>query len=152
MKLSSPAFSEGDFIPSQYTCDGHNTNPPLHIEEVPKNARSLVLIMDDPDVPSKVREDNMWVHWIVFNMSPEISFIDENQEPDGVGGKGTAGNLTYFGPCPPHNRQHRYFFTLYALDNLLNLKEGATKTMVEDAMVGHILGKAVLMGRYQRGL
>ncbi len=149
MKLSSTAFSEGGSIPSQYTCDGDNISPPLTIKEVPENAKSLVLIMDDPDVPSNVRRDNMWDHWLVFNISPQTDTIPENEEPVGVPGKGTAGNLTYFGPCPP-DREHRYFFKLYALDSLLTLEEGATKVMVEQAMVGHVLAEAQLMGRYEK--
>ncbi|MHA7840422.1 MAG: YbhB/YbcL family Raf kinase inhibitor-like protein [Gammaproteobacteria bacterium] len=149
MKLSSTAFSEGGSIPSQYTCDGDNISPPLTIKEVPENAKSLVLIMDDPDVPSNVRRDNMWDHWLVFNISPQTDTIPENEEPAGVPGKGTAGNLTYFGPCPP-DREHRYFFKLYALDSLLTLEEGATKVMVEQAMAGHVLAEAQLMGRYEK--
>jgi Raf kinase inhibitor-like YbhB/YbcL family protein len=149
MKLSSSAFENGGKIPSKYTCDGKNINPPLCIEGVPQNAKSLVLIMDDPDVPEFVRKDRMWVHWIVFNMPAALKEIAENSAPLGIAGKGTGNQLIYQGPCPP-DREHRYFFKLYALDILLSLSEGSTKQEVEKAMVGHTLASTELMGKYER--
>ena len=149
MKLTSPAFEHQGKIPSQYTCDGANINPPLTISDVPTQAKSLALIVDDPDVPKRLRQDGMWDHWIVFNMSPKLTEVKEGEEPQGIHGLGTSGNLDYFGPCPP-DREHRYFFKLYALDSQLNLSEKATKQQVEKAMQGHILAQAELMGRYQR--
>jgi hypothetical protein len=149
MNLSSPAFQHGGKIPSKHTCDGPNISPPLKIEGVPEGTKSLVLIMDDPDVPKSIRPDGMWDHWVVFNIPPDLKEIPEGKEPPGVPGVGTGGNTTYFGPCPP-DREHRYFFKLYALDKTLDLPPKATKAQVEKAMEGHILAKAELMGRYER--
>lgn len=150
MELSSPVFEHEGKIPSKYTCDGENINPPLRISGVPEGAKSLVLIMDDPDVPRNLRADGMWDHWIVFNISPELTEIKEGEEPQGVHGLGTGGNTNYFGPCPP-DREHRYFFKIYALDTLLDLPEKASKEEVQSAMSGHVMDNTVLMGRYERG-
>ncbi len=150
MKLISSAFQPGGRIPPKYTCDGPNVSPPLRIEGIPGGTKSLVLIMDDPDVPKSIRQDGMWDHWVVFDIPPDVQEIPEGQEPPGVAGKGTGGNTTYFGPCPP-DREHRYFFKLYALDSFLKLPAGSSKAQVEKAMEGHILEKAELMGRYERG-
>jgi len=151
MKLASPAFENGEKIPSRFTCDGAAVSPPLTISDVPSGAKSLVLIMDDPDVPRVLRSDGIWDHWVVFNIPVDTAEIAEGEEPDGTHGKGTGGNLNYFGPCPP-DREHRYFFKVYALDAELDLPEGATKQQVESAMEGHVLATAELMGRYERGL
>lgn len=148
MELSSTAFAQGQPIPSKYSCDGQNVNPPLAISGVPSGAKSLALIMDDPDVPAAAGV-KVWDHWVVFNMSPALSSIGENEQPPGVRGKGTRGSLQYGGPCPP-DREHRYFFKLYALDTMLDLKEGATKTELESAMSGRIIEQAELMGMYVR--
>lgn len=148
MQLSSSAFAQGGKIPSKYTCDGEERSPPLHIEGVPEKAACLVLIMDDPDVPPTVRPDRMWVHWVVYNIPPHITDIAENTPPPGILGAGT-GRVGYQGPCPP-DREHRYFFKLYALDTMLTLKEGATKEEVEKAMKGHIIAQTEYMGRYER--
>jgi hypothetical protein len=149
MKLTSPAFEHGGKIPSKYTCDGENINPPLAISDVPPGAGSLVLLMDDPDVPKHLRADGMWDHWVVFNISATLREIGEGKEPEGTPGVGTSGNVEYSGPCPP-DREHRYFFKLYALDTELNLPEKATKGQVEKAMEGHVIEKTELMGRYER--
>lgn len=148
MKFSSPAFANGEKIPSKYTCDGEERSPPLRIDGVPEKAISLVIIVDDPDVPLKVRSDGLWIHWIVFNISPKTKEIGENAAPPGTLGAGT-GRLGYQGPCPP-DREHRYFFKLYALDKTLSLREGATKDEIEKAMRGHILAQAEFMGLYER--
>ncbi|HSW86084.1 MAG TPA: YbhB/YbcL family Raf kinase inhibitor-like protein [Rhabdochlamydiaceae bacterium] len=149
MKLKSRAFQHEGNIPERYSCDGDNINPPLEIEEVPSNAKSLVLIMDDPDVPEFVRKDRMFVHWVIYDMPKDIAVIDEDSTPQGKMGKGTSGEASYFGPCPP-DREHRYYFKLYALDKMLNLAAGATKQEVEKAMAGHIIANTELMGRYER--
>lgn len=149
MKLSSPAFEHEKNIPSKYTCDGENISPPLGITEVPQNALSLTLIMEDPDVPTNLKEDGMWDHWVVFNMPPDVGEIAEGNEPPGAGGIGTNGEEGYFGPCPP-DREHRYFLKLFALDTALDLPGKSTKAEVEKAMTNHILDQAVLMGRYER--
>ncbi len=149
MKLTSTAFEHQGKIPSKYTCDGANISPPLNISDVPSQAKSLVLIMDDPDVPKRLRKDGMWDHWVVFNIPASLTEIKEGEEPEGTHGIGTSNNLDYNGPCPP-DREHRYFFKLYALDTELKLPEQAKKQQVEKAMEGHVLAKTELMGRYER--
>jgi len=150
MELTSSAFKHQGEIPSLYTCEGRNVNPPLHISNVPKEAKSLVLIMDDPDVPKSLRPDGMYDHWVVFNIAPSLKEIDEaSTKPFGIQGVNTGGSLGYRGPCPP-DREHRYFFKLYALDTALHLREGVTKKEVEAAMKGHIIAKTELMGRYDK--
>ena len=149
MKLSSSAFQHGAKIPSKYTCDGENISPPLTISDVPSGTKSLVLIMEDPDVPKNIRKDGMWDHWVVFDMPGDLCEIREGEEPEGTHGIGTGENLSYFGPCPP-DREHRYFFRLYALDIELGLPEKATKQEVEKAMEKHIISKAELVGMYER--
>jgi Raf kinase inhibitor-like YbhB/YbcL family protein len=149
MKLRSPAFKHGAKIPAKYTCDGENISPPLTISDVPSETKSLALIMEDPDVPKNIRKDGMWDHWVVFDMPGDLREIREGEEPEGTHGIGTGENLSYFGPCPP-DREHRYFFRLYALDMEFSLPEKATKQEVEKAMESHILSKAELMGTYER--
>lgn len=149
MKLTSSAFTEGGKIPSKYTCDGQDMNPELTISGVPAEAKTLVLIMDDPDVPASVRKEKMWDHWVIFNIPANTSKIPENTQPQGTPGKNTGGGLNYQGPCPP-DREHRYFFKLYALDAELHLPKGASKQEVEKAMRPHIIAEAQLMGRYER--
>ena len=149
MRLTSSAFQHEGYIPQKYTCDGQNINPPLTITDAPLGTQSLVLILDDPDVPKHIREDEMWDHWIVFNIPPTTKQIAEGKEPEGIHGMGTGKNLNYYGPCPP-DREHRYFFKLYALDKMLDLPERATKQEVEKAMENHILAKTELMGIYGR--
>ncbi len=149
MKLTSSAFSEKGIIPSLYTCEGKNINPPLEISGVPAQAKSLVLIMDDPDVPKTLRPDGMYDHWVVFNIPPATHKIAENSAPHGLLGKSTNGRNQWVGPCPP-DREHRYFFKLYALDKLLDLPAGSTKKEVEQAMKGHIIAECQLMGRYEK--
>lgn len=149
MKLTSSAFNHADYIPRHYTCDGANISPPLNISDIPVGTKSLVLILEDPDVPRYIREDQMWDHWIVFNIPPDTTQIREGDEPLGQHGIGTGHNLKYYGPCPP-DAEHRYFFKLYALDALLTLAEKSTKKQVEAAMEGHVLAKAELMGVYGR--
>lgn len=149
MRLTSSAFQEGGKIPSKYTCEGANVNPELSISNVPRQAKSLVLIMDDPDVPEFVRKDRMYDHWVIFNMPPTTTHIPENSQPPGIPGKNTSGGFNYIGPCPP-DREHRYFFKLYALDCELDLPKGASKTEIEQAMKGHILTQTQLMGRYEK--
>lgn len=147
MKLTSSAFSEGGKIPAKYTCDGTNLNPPLAFSDVPAKAKGLVLIMDDPDAVKPAGK--VWDHWVVFNIPPTTTEISEGKNPSGVLGRNTRGNNTYGGPCPP-DREHRYFFKLYALDTELKLPEGSSKAEVENAMEGHILAEVKLMGRYER--
>ena len=152
LTLASTAFEPNGLIPSKYTCDGDNTIPPLSIGGVPENAATLVLIMDDPDIPESVKQSRgieVFDHWVAFNIPPQTKAINEGEEPDAVLGNNGAGRKGYTGPCPP-DREHRYFFKLYALDTTLTLPEGSTKAQVEAAMEGHILARAELIGRYER--
>jgi Raf kinase inhibitor-like YbhB/YbcL family protein len=144
MKLTSPAFTHNEAIPSEYTCDGDDLSPPLVISDVPSNAKSLALIMDDPDAPV-----GTWDHWVVFNIPPTTKQISKGTEPNGIAGRNSWGRTGYGGPCPPSGT-HRYFFKFYALDALLNLPEDSTKKDLERAMQGHILAQAQLMGTYKR--
>ncbi len=147
MKITSSGFKEKGQIPSRYTCHGEGISPPLQISGVPSNAKSLVLIVEDPDVPKSLREDGMWDHWILFNIAPDIEKIEENEAPPCKMGMATSGNTTYDSFCPP-DREHRYFFKLYALDIMLDLPEGASKKRIEKEMSGHILTKSQLIGLY----
>lgn len=152
LTLTSPAFQSGGVIPSKYTCDGENTSPELQIRGVPEGTKSLVLLVDDPDVPRVVREEQMFDHWVLFNMRPDTAIIPEGAA-EGVQGSNTRGDTSYTGPCPPPQfepKEHRYFFSLYALDTELPLEKGASKDAVKLAMKGHILAKAELVGRYSR--
>lgn len=144
MKLTSSAFTHNGNIPSEFTCDGSDLSPPLTISDVPANAKSLVLICDDPDAPV-----GTWDHWVVFNIPASTIQIPKGTEPNGVAGKNSWGRTGYGGPCPPSGT-HRYFFKLYALDTMLNLPAGSTKKQIEAAMQGHILAKAELIGLYKR--
>lgn len=149
MQLTSPAFQEGANIPAKFTCEGDNINPELNLSGSPFYAASLVLIVEDPDVPESVRRDRMWDHWIVFNIPPRTTRIPQNSQPLGTPGMNTEGDLNYQGPCPP-DRRHRYFFKMYALDVQLSLPRGANKAEVQQAMEGHILDQAQLMGYYEK--
>lgn len=144
MKITSSAFADQEAIPAKYTCDGQDIIPPLKFEGVPSGAAALALIMDDPDAPT-----GTWDHWVVWNIPPKTTDIAENKTPPGVVGKNSWGKNAWGGPCPP-DRQHRYFFKLYALDSKLDLQAAAKKTDVEKAMKGHVLAEAQLVGVYDR--
>jgi Raf kinase inhibitor-like YbhB/YbcL family protein len=145
LKISSPAFAHNKIIPSKYTCDGANVNPPLTVENVPTQAKSLALIVDDPDAPA-----GTWVHWVVWNISPSVNEIGKNAVPEGASqGITDFRKQRYDGPCPPSG-VHRYFFKLYALDSLLTLGPNVDKVVLERAMKGHILAQAELIGLYTR--
>ncbi|MEW6116632.1 MAG: YbhB/YbcL family Raf kinase inhibitor-like protein [Nitrospirota bacterium] len=145
LKLSSPVFKDNSPIPSKYTCDGNDVNPPLVIENVPSNAKSLVLIVDDPDAPM-----GTWVHWVVWNIEPKTKEIKEHSLPKGaIQGINDFKKHDYGGPCPPSGT-HRYFFKLYALDATLNLPSSARKADVEKAMKGHIISQGQLVGLYSK--
>ena len=144
MKLTSSAFNDHGPIPTEFTCDGANINPPLSTSNVPENAKSLALIMDDPDAVVGV-----FVHWVMWNIAPETREITKGNEPDGIKGKGSSNKLNYVGPCPPTGT-HRYFFKLYALDTKLNLPEGSAKIELENAMNSHVIEQTSLMGTYKR--
>ena len=145
LKLSSTAFQNNGFIPSKYTCDGRDINPPLTIENVPPGTKSLALIVDDPDAPM-----GTWVHWVSWNIAPDTREIKENDAPKGAAaGLNDFKRQSYGGPCPPSGT-HRYFFKLYALDTALDLPSGTKKTDVEKAMKGHVISEAQIIGLYKR--
>lgn len=145
MKIESPAFAHEQSIPSQYTCDGKNSAPDLLISGAPENAKSLVLIMDDPDAPK-----GTWVHWTMWNIDPKTATIGGGEVPQGaVEGVTSFGKPGYGGPCPPSGT-HRYFFKLYALDIMLELEPFADKEELEEAMTGNVLAHAELIGLYSR--
>ena len=160
MNLTSAAFKNGGTVPKQYTCDGAGFNPPLSISGVPEGTQSLALIVDDPDVPKRLKPDGVFDHWVLFNILPGVTEISENAAPGampGVRGVNGRGALGYVPPCPPPHydpSEHRYVFTLYALDEELDLSEGATKEHVLEAIRGraaeHIIEAAQLIGTYRR--
>ena len=146
MKLTSPAFSHNGAIPSQYTCDGADMSPALEWSDAPQTTNSFALIVDDPDAPTKV-----WVHWILFNIPNTTQSLAENTQsgPFIQGATDFNGKRQWGGPCPPSGTHH-YRFTLYALDNFLDVPAGATKEQLLKAMEGHILAQTTLIGTYQR--
>ena len=143
MELKSPEFKNNEFIPKKFTCHGENINPELTVEGIPEPARSLALIVDDPDAPR-----GTWIHWAMFNIPTDISKIEEDSAP-GKQGINDSGRIGYDGPCPPSGT-HRYIFKIYALDTEFNLKEGINKAALEKAMEGHILASAELTGLFKK--
>ncbi len=144
MQITSPAFAAEQPIPSRFTCDGQNINPPLNIEQVPKEAKSLALIMDDPDAPA-----DTFTHWLIWNLPIDTNIQENSLPPGAVTGLNDGGQTEYFGPCPPNGR-HRYYFKLFALDLKLKLPAGAKHAQLEKAMSAHVVGEAQLMGTYSR--
>jgi len=150
-ELKSASFTSGGIIPKQFTCDGSDVSPALSWTEPPPNTQSFALIMDDPDVPV-----GTFVHWVVYNLPATTRHLPEhlpgNDELQGGGVQGVNDfpMTGYGGPCPPPGKPHRYLFNLYALDTKLDLKAQARKKDVEQAMKGHVLAEATLMGRYGR--
>ena len=151
IQITSVAFSEGQPIPQKYTCQGGNVSPPLAWTNTPPNTRSFALITDDPDAPV-----GTWVHWVLYDLPPTTTELPENtlkslQLPGGARqGSNSSHGIGYEGPCPPPGKPHRYFFKLYALDMILDLKPGLTKKDLLKAMEGHVLAEGQLMGTYQR--
>lgn len=145
--IKSSAFAAGASIPSKFTCDAQNPpNPPLQFTGVPKEAKSLVLIMYDPDVPKTLMPSGNFDHWMVWDLAPDSKGIKEGDSAQGLNGMGKAG---YVGPCPP-DREHRYFFHIYALDTKLAGAKILNRKDLEDAMKGHIIEDAELMGKYEK--
>lgn len=142
MKITCPDFQHNQQMSRRLSCQGEGVSPALTIEGVPKETKSLALIVDDPDAPM-----GTFVHWVVFNIPPTSSLIKENSIP-GKQGINTSRQLDYVSPCPPSGT-HRYYFKVYALDTLLNLEEGISKGALEKAMQGHILSQAELIGLCQ---
>jgi Raf kinase inhibitor-like YbhB/YbcL family protein len=145
MKITSAAFQENGNIPAKFTCDGADVNPALHVEATPVGAKSLVLIVDDPDAPS-----GLFTHWIVWNIDPKTTEIGESATlQGGVQGTNDFGKSGYGGPCPPSGT-HRYYFKIFALDRMLDLKPTAKRAELDAAMRGHVIAQGELMGRYSR--
>ena len=142
LKITSDAFEHGEMIPSRYTCDGANVNPPLKIFGIPEKTKSFAVIVDDPDAPS-----GTWVHWVVWDI-PVSEIIIEHSVP-GSEGMNDFGKHHYGGPCPPSGT-HRYFFKVYALDAELDLDSSSTKADLENVMKPHVLAKGELMGKYKK--
>lgn len=143
--VTSPAFQSGGKIPDKFTCKGANQNPPLQFAGVRPEAKSLILIVEDPDAPG-----GLFRHWLVWNIDPATIRITEKSVPPGASqGRNDFGNSNYGGPCPPSGT-HRYFFRLFVLDQKLDLKAGAKRPALDKAMSGHVLGRGQLMGRYGR--
>lgn len=144
MALTSPSFNEGEPIPEKFTCDGEDISPELDWFGTPEGTVSLALIMDDPDAPL-----GTWVHWVVYNLPMDLSGLREGMTGVGLDGTNSWNRTGYGGPCPPSG-SHRYYFKLYALDTNLDLGPGVKKEALLDAMEGHLLGQAELMGTYSR--
>ena len=153
LKLTSPAFEANGSIPKQFTCDGKDMSPPLNWSGVPNDANSLVLIVDDPDAPDPAAPERTWVHWLLYNLPPTARGLPEavgkEQLPPGtLEGVNDWKRTGYGGPCPPVGR-HRYFHKLYAIDVVLPGLQRPTKVKLEQAMQGHVLAEAQLVGTYQ---
>lgn len=145
MKITSHAFDHNTFIPSKYSCEGININPPLKFSDIPLEAKTLLLIVEDPDAPS-----GTWTHWTIWNINPRTTEINENDHPrESVEGMTSFGRIGYGGPCPPSGT-HRYFFKLYALDKTLDLKSNSSVRDIEKAIEGHIIENTELIGLYKK--
>jgi len=149
--LKTTAFQPGSEIPQQYTCEGEDLSPPLQWGGAPKGTQSFALIVEDPDAPS-----GTFTHWVLYDLPPSVTEFTqglprtEHVKFGGLQGMNDFGKIGYGGPCPPPGKPHRYFFKLYALDNMPDVKPGAKKEDVESAMDGHVIAQAEIMGKYQR--
>ena len=154
LQLTSPAFGPGDAIPGKYTCDGQDVSPPLNWVDLPAGTQSLALIVDDPDAPDPAAPKMTWVHWVLYNIPPDVAGMPEAVAAQALPsatreGRNGWDRTGYGGPCPPIGR-HRYFHKLYALDCVLTGLGTPSKSELEQAMAGHILGEVQLIGTYQR--
>ena len=154
IKITSTAFQHGGPIPAKYTCEGQDISPPLAWSGVPATAKSIALIVDDPDAPDPAKPQRVYVHWVVYNIPTSATSFPESASKSGlpkgaVQGKNDSGKAEYRGPCPPIGR-HRYFFKLYALDTLLTALSSPSKADLEKAMKGHVVESGELMGTYQK--
>jgi Raf kinase inhibitor-like YbhB/YbcL family protein len=156
LQITSTAFAEGQPIPQKYTCQGSDVSPPLKWTSAPANTKSFALIADDPDAPDPRAPKMTWVHWVLYDLPATTAELPEDTAKTPTLPNGAKQGITdfkrigYGGPCPPPGGAHRYFFKIYALDNLLNLKPGAIKPDLLKAMEGHVLAQGQLMGMYQR--
>jgi len=152
MTLTSSRFGDGEAIPIEHTCEGSDSSPPLSWSGVPEGTKSLALIVDDPDAPDPAKPQRVWVHWVVYNIAPDVTSLPEGSSSSLPGGAATGENdwkkQSWGGPCPPIGR-HRYFHKLYALDTMLEL-DAPTKAELVRAMEGHVLAQAELVGTYEK--
>jgi Raf kinase inhibitor-like YbhB/YbcL family protein len=146
MRITSPAFDNNGSIPAKFTCDGAGMNPALQFSGVPAAAKSLALIVEDPDVPKNLKADGLFEHWLMWDIAPDSKGFAEGAGKGGINETGSAG---FMGPCPP-DREHRYFFRLFALDVKLTGAKITTKADLDKAMAGHVIGQAELVGLYKR--
>jgi len=154
LKITSSAFQQGGAIPARYTCEGQDVSPPVAWSGVPSNAKTIAVIVDDPDAPDPAKPQRVYVHWVVYNIPAATTSLAENASKSGmpkaaVQGKNDWGKAEYGGPCPPIGR-HRYFFKLYALDTILPGLNNPTKADLENAMRGHLMDSGELIGTYQK--
>jgi Raf kinase inhibitor-like YbhB/YbcL family protein len=154
LTIRSPAFADGGEIPTQYTCEGADLSPPLAFSGVPAGARSLALIVDDPDAPDPKAPKTVYVHWVLHDLPPDTTALPEAVQPGALPpgariGRNDFGRSDYGGPCPPIGR-HRYYFKLYALDTVLGDLGAVTKSRLLQAMKGHVVAEAQVMGTYQK--
>lgn len=154
MRIKSTEFEESTEIPTQYTCEGENISPPLSWDDVPEVTKSLVLIVDDPDAPDPADPKMTWDHWLLYNIDPKCKGLTANvglhELPEGtLRGTTSWKNQNYGGPCPPIGR-HRYFHKLYALNVVLPDLNKPTSDQLRQAMAGHVIDEAVLIGTYQK--
>lgn len=140
--VTTDAFTHQGFIPSRFTCEGENINPPIEISNIPEETKSIAIIMEDPDAPHGTFD-----HWVAWNIKPNTK-ITEGNVP-GVSGTNSFGKKGYGGPCPPAGR-HRYYIKVYALDTTLDLPESSGKKQLQAAIKGHVLGHGELMGHYEK--
>jgi len=151
ISISSDAFKAGTSLPVEYTCDGEDHSPALLWDTVPAGTRSIALIVDDPDAPGKT-----FVHWVIYNIPANSTGLpaampkDSSLNDGSLQGKNDFSRIGYNGPCPPPGKPHRYFFKVYAIDTVLDLESGATKSQLEVAMSGHILAQGEMIGKYGR--
>jgi hypothetical protein len=150
IQVTSTAFEDGAMIPSKHTCDGEDISPPLQWNEVPEGTKSIALIADDPDAPH-----GTWVHWVLYNLAADVRQLEEGMPVAAKLASGAKQGVTdfgrsgYGGPCPPSGT-HRYYFTVYALDNVINASGQLDKSKLLKTMEGHILGQGQIMGKYRR--
>jgi len=150
-EISSSSFPADGFIPKKYTCEAADVSPELSWSGAPQGTKSFALIADDPDAPA-----GTWTHWVLYDLPPNLTNLAENtpkvdELPDGAQqGRNSFKKIGYNGPCPPPGKAHRYFFKLYALDQKLEIKPGASKSELDNAMQGHILAQTQVVGKYQR--
>jgi Raf kinase inhibitor-like YbhB/YbcL family protein len=151
LRISSPAFGSNGDIPKKYTCQGDDLSPTLNISGIPTGTKSLVLVVDDPDAPDPAAPKRDWIHWIVFDLPPTVTQLNEGitaLPPPARGGLNDWDKPTYGGPCPPKGR-HRYFFRIYALDRMVGLNR-PNLAELRAAVSGHVLGVASLIGTYAK--